>query len=273
MSHQDLLDRYMDAWNRKAVADVLKLMDPQASYHDAFWGETCSGSDLVRYFDISFSADTRWYEQDGELISTPTGFIFQYLAFDRQNPGKRKLLYRGAEVVTLEDGIITGISDFYCDPDPVQLLEVATYIEKRRSKSDVAQLGMSAKTAGYIKRRLAELGENTSAFLDPSLSVRQLADRVGCTVSHLHKVLEEGENTSFGQFLNDYRVRYAASILAEGSGDTINIGLIASNSGFRQIDEFEESFQTTFGMSAEQYSVQALQQRDCQRVDDSKETA
>lgn len=273
MSHQDFLDRYMDAWNRKAVADMLKLMDPQASYHDAFWGETCSGSDLVRYFDISFSADTCWYEQDGELISTPTGFIFQYLAFDRQNPGKRKLLYRGAEVVTLEDGIITGISDFYCDPDPVQLLEVATYIEKRRSKSDVAQLGMSAKTAGYIKRRLAEVGENTSAFLDPSLTARQLADRIGCTISHLHKVLEDENYASFRQFVNDYRVKHAASMLADPSDSMINIEQIASQSGFDKIDDLDEAFQLTFGIGAEEYSVQALQHRDCQRMDDSKETA
>ena len=73
--------------------------------------------------------------------------------------------YQGAEIVTVVNGIITGISDIYCNPDPVELLEVASKIEEQRSHSDVARLGLSARTSGYIKRRLTELGEQLHTLL------------------------------------------------------------------------------------------------------------
>jgi len=256
MDHQEILDRYIKAWNQGAVAQILRLMDPQAWYHERFWGETCTGRDLVRYFDTIFATDRCWYELDEALITTPTGFIFRYLAYDRSQPRKRKLIYKGAEVVTVADGLITGISDFYCDPNPVQLLEVATRIEERRQASNVARLGLSGKISGHIKRRLSELGDHTTIFLESDLNPSQLADRIGCTVSHLFHVLEEEKETTFRKFVNDWRIHFAATLLTETPERSINIGQIASQSGFANLDEFEMAFQSVFGMSAAEYASQ-----------------
>ena len=273
MDLQELVDRLIDAWNRNSVADILRLMSPDATYHDAFWGETCSGRDLVRYLDTELAGRIHWYEQDGDLIDTPGGVIFCYSAFDCRSPRRRELLYKGAEIITLTNGLITGISDFYCDPDPELLQEIATRIEIRRNESNVAPLGLSAKTSGFIKRRLLELGENTTIFLQPDLSPRQLADRVGCTVAHLVHVLEKEKETTFRRFVDDWRVRFAAGILAEAPDNSINLEQIASQSGFKTIEDFNQAFQLTFEMSVEEYSRPSAQQWDGQRTDDSIETA
>ena len=33
MDKQELVDRLVDSWNRKAVADILRLMSSEATYH------------------------------------------------------------------------------------------------------------------------------------------------------------------------------------------------------------------------------------------------
>jgi len=257
MTNQDIIDRLIDAWNRRAVADVLRLMDPQASYHDAFWGETCFGRDLVRYFDTHFSHEALWYEQDGDLIELPNGAVFRYLAYDRQHPRRRRLVYRGAEVVNLRNGLITGISDFYCDPDPVQLAEMAMQIERRRGESKIAELGLSEKTSGFIKRRLTELGNNTTVFLEPSLSPRQLADRIGCTVAHLVHVLEAELGTSFPDYVRARRVNVAATLVADGAGDTFSLEHIAAQSGFDEVEALEDAFRAVYGVSVAEYRARS----------------
>ena len=257
MAKQALIDALIDAWNRRSVADVLKLMDPQGTYHDAFWGETCSGRDLVRYFDVQFAQETLWYEQDGDLIELPHGAVFRYFAYDRQHPRRRRLVYRGAEVVTVRDGLITGISDFYCDPDPVELAEMAMQIERRRDESKVAQLGLSEKTSGFIRRRLRELSTNTTVFIDPDLTARQLADRIGCTVAHLIHVLEEELGTSFPDYVRTRRANFAATLVAEGAEDAFSLELIASQSGFADDGELEAAFEAVYHRTVGEFRAQS----------------
>jgi AraC-like DNA-binding protein len=253
MASQALIDSLIDAWNRRSVADVLKLMDPQGSYHDAFWGETCSGRDLVRYLDIQFSDETLWYEQDGDTILLPHGVIVRYFAYDRQDPGKRQLVYRGAEVITVSNGLITGISDFYCDPDPVQLAEMAMKIERRRNESKVAELGLSEKTSATIRRRLREVSEDPSVFTDPELSTRRLAGRVGCTAAHLVHVLEEELGTSVAEFVRTRRAKYAASLLSDAGGAAPSTEEIARQSGFADVDELEAAFEAVYKRTIDEF--------------------
>jgi AraC-like DNA-binding protein len=264
MNEQELVDKLIGAWNRQSVADVLSLMDPNGTYHDSFWGETCSGRDLVRYLDTTFKEEGGWYEQQGEVIISPTGLIFRYIAYDREHAKKRRVIYQGAEIVTVVDGVITGISDIYCDPNPVQLLEVASKIEERRNHSNVALLGLSARTSGYIRRRLTELAENTTVFVDRTVTARQLADRVGCTVAHLLHVLEQEQGTSFAAFVNKRRVEFAATLLADAPDGAIDIKQIAEKSGFENVEDFDTAFQSTFGMSAADFTQQCEQQNDTQ---------
>ena len=256
MDRDELTKRYVEAWNQHDASALLKLMHPQASYYDAFWGETCSGSDLAKYFSANFEADTRWYRPDDRLITIINGLIIRYVAFDRHDHEGLAPILNGAEVVTMSDGLIMTISDFYCDPDPVELIEIAALAEEQHGRSNIVPLGLSAGTSGRIKRRLAELADKTTIYLDPSLTITQLADRLGCSVMHLFHVLEEEKGTSFLRFVNECRVRYATTLLTDTSDGAIGIRRIAEQSGFESVEEFDNAFQSTFGTSAEEYSRQ-----------------
>ena len=259
MDREEIVERYFAAWNQKNVSELLKLMHPQASCFDAFWGETCSGHDLNKYFSADFEVDTRWYRPDDELIAIPNGLIVRYVAFDGNDHQGLAPLFNGAEVLTISDGLILTISDFYCDPDPVDLTEIAKRAETQHSRSNIGPLGLSARTSGRIKRRLAELADKTTVYLDPSLTVTRLADRLGCSVMHLFHVLEEEKGTTFLQFVSECRVRYATTLLADASDSTIDIRRIAEQSGFESVEEFNDAFLSIFGTSAGEYSQQFKQ--------------
>jgi AraC-like DNA-binding protein len=73
---------------------------------------------------------------------------------------------------------------------------------------------------------------------------------------HLFHVLEEEKGTTFLQFFNECRVRFATTLLAAATDGAIDIRQIAEQSGFQSIEEFNDAFVTTFGTSAEEYSRQ-----------------
>ena len=253
MDRENLIERYLAAWSKKDVSGLLKLMHRQASYYDAFWGETCSGSDLSKYLEDNFEMETYWYKADDELISTQNALILRYVAFDQNDPEGLVPIFNGAEIVTISGGLIMTISDYYCDPNRVDLIELAMLAEKQHSRSNIAPLGLSARTSGRIKRRLHELAADMTVFLDPSLTVTQLADHVGCSVMHLFHVLEEEKETSFLQFVYECRARYASTLMMDRSKGDIGFDRIAEQSGFETVAEFHNAFRLTFGLSADEY--------------------
>ncbi|MBT8101133.1 MAG: helix-turn-helix domain-containing protein [Gammaproteobacteria bacterium] len=256
MDALEIAHRFCVCWDRQDVTGIERLLHPQASFHDSFWGETVSGNELTKYLRASFDEDTRWYLVDENFLLTPNGIIIRYLAFDQADTNGTNPVFNGAEVLTISDGLIMTISDFYCDPDAVQLLEVSQLAEARHGQFNIAPLGLGAKTSGRIKRELARLSTESTVFLDPEFTVTKLANHIGCSVMHLFHVLEVEKQTSFVVFVDECRARFASSLLADIPAGTIDLERVAAQSGFADIGTFHSAFQQTFGTSAEQYMRQ-----------------
>ncbi len=253
MKRSELAARFIAAWNNRDVDALLALMHPQASYFDAFWGEVCSGGDLAKYFGATFSEQSHWYEKDGDLIPTSDGFILRYKAFDRGDKERTDVLFRGAEIVTMSGKRIIAIRDYYIEPDPELLLEVAERARASHGKVNVVSLGLSGRTAARIKLRLAELASEMTVFLDPSLTVTKLANHIPCSVMHLFHVLEEEKGTTFINFANECRARYASTLLVDHPHRDISLAKVASDSGFESIADLDAAFGVTFGISIDEY--------------------
>lgn len=254
MDHEETIRRYFAAWREKDVPGLLSFMHPQASYYDAFWGEVCSGNDLPEYLEKSFEYDAYTYKPDDELISTPNGLIARYVAFAQKDTEQLVPIFNGAEVFTFSGDVIMTISDHYCDPNRIDLVEIASLAERQHSQAHIASLGLSAKVSSRIKHRLQALSTDKQTFLDPALTVAQLANHVGCSVMHLFHVLEEELGTSFLQFAFECRARHAATLIEEMSSNDIKFDQIAEQSGFETVAEFQNAFRLTFGQSAAEYS-------------------
>ncbi len=253
MDRKELVDRYYLAWNEANLPDLLGLMHPQASYYDAFWGETCSGPDLAKYFGADFELESRCYVADDDIVVTANGMVARYVAFDHDDPDRLKPLFNGAEVITLSGDLIMTISDFYCDPNTTDLIAIAALAEGQHGRANTVQRGLGAKLSNRIERRLAKLAREFTVFLDPSLTVTKLADAVNCTVMQLFHILEEQKQTTFLEFVNECRARFASTLLVETRSENLGFDQIAAQSGFESAAVFRTAFQATFGVGPDEY--------------------
>lgn len=250
---QKIIDEYVAAWDTVDVQRLLRTLHSQASWYDAFWAETCSGDDLPQYVQDIFDENRYWYRHAEDLIHFLNGAIIPYIAFDIDDTAGKTPVFNGVEFITLSDGLIMTVTDHYCDPHREDLLEVASFAERQHAHAHIVPLGLSAKTSARIKRRLSELKETMTVFLDPSLSVAKLADHADCSVMHLFHVLEEELGTSFLHYVVDCRSRYASTLLADKANSEMSLDEIAQLSGFETTLEFRNAFRMTFGMSTSEY--------------------
>ena len=171
MDSHNIAKRYLDAWNQKDVQAIMNLTHSQVSFFDAFWGETCHASDLRKFLTADFEVETRWYKFNGDLLSTPNGVVVRYAAFENSDPQGLEPVYYGAEVLTISGDLIITISDFYCDTDLADLVEVATFVEMRHARANTAPLGLSARVGSLIRKNLKALADEATVFLEPTLTV------------------------------------------------------------------------------------------------------
>ena len=253
MNRDELVDSYFSAWNAADTTALLKLLHPEASYFDAFWGETCSGRDLAKYFAASFEAEARWYRPDPDVVVTPNGMVVRYVAFEQSDTDGLNPIFNGAEVFTVSGDQIMTISDYYCDPTTADLVAIAALAEGQHGRANAVAGGLGGKAANQIEQRLARLVKDMTFFTIPEVSVTKLAAAVDCSVMHLFHVLEVQKQTTFLELVNECRARFASTLLVHQKAGAIEYDVIARQSGFESIENFSEAFRNTFGVSVDEY--------------------
>ncbi len=253
MDLEKLIEAYMDAWNSHDTAGLLKLFHKDASYYDAFWMETCVGKDLAQYLNDALDAEQYWYQQYGVVITIDDGAVFRYSAHNQKDSANGQSLFTGAHVFVLRDNKIFSVSDFYCDPNQSALEEMARWVVRHHGRLRNMRFGLAAVKATQHRDKLSVLMELDRVFLDPNLTLSEVADRIGCSVDHLNQVVTAEFGASFYGFLDRHRATYAKDLLLKESTDPDYVYHVATQSGFRSIESFERSFSKLFGVRPAEY--------------------
>jgi AraC-like DNA-binding protein len=114
-----------------------------------------------------------------------------------------------------------------------------------------------AVESGYVKR-LVEHMEASHPYLDPELTIDDLADELDLPSAHLTMVLNLHLGRSFYQFVNGYRVRRAAEILRDPANADRGVLDIAYESGFNSKTSFNTNFKREMGTTPREYRATAL---------------
>ncbi|MEM1271148.1 MAG: AraC family transcriptional regulator [Bacteroidota bacterium] len=104
-----------------------------------------------------------------------------------------------------------------------------------------------------IQSRLLRIMESDAPYLDPDLSLSELADRVGVPARTLSYVLNEGVGQTYNQFVTGYRVETAKRRLADPSEDHFTVLAIGMESGFSSKSTFNRAFKECAGVSPAAY--------------------
>jgi len=248
MELNEIVKRYIDAWNELDLAAVLELMHPGAAYYDAFWMETCVGRDLAQYIQDTFDEEPFWYEQEGDTIASKNSVTFRYSAYDREGQTIGDPILVGAEVLCIQDGKILTVTDIYCAFDRDSLEQVAEVAAKRHGMPSHANRGLGAMKEARIKANLSARIDRVQVFLDSGITIDELAEEIGCTSDQLSAVIERHFGTSFGELVDILRVEFAMKLL-EGhlSGEEV-LEQVSTSAGFASLGEFDEKFTQHVGI-------------------------
>ena len=252
MNMEKLVDDYVDAWNRQDLAQLLELMDKRATFYDAFWMEYCAGKDLARYLQGGLD-EGYWFRRTDNVILVANSVAFRYTAHKRIESNIGPILFNGAEVLTLRDHKIVSVSDYYCNPDQTTLEEVARLATKRHGKTHHARSGLGGLKSLHFRSVLSDIMDQDKVYLDAELTLSQLASQVGCSVDNLSQVISSDYGTSFQNYLDQYRIRYASELLLEESTDPNYVFQVALQSGFRSLESFNNLFRRQFGETPAEY--------------------
>lgn len=88
-------------------------------------------------------------------------------------------------------------------------------------------------------------------YLDPELSLADLARRLGTNANYVSRAINEGLGMNFSTFVNGLRCEAVAARLR--AGDTTDLLLLALDAGFSAKASFNRAFLAAYGMSPSAY--------------------
>jgi AraC-like DNA-binding protein len=134
---------------------------------------------------------------------------------------------------------------------PIALISKAKYQKSLLTDERVAE----------ITRQLFELMESKKPFLEPELTLAELADKLSLSPHHLSQVFNREMKKSFFDFVNEYRVREAKKLLSSPQYGHYSIFGIALDAGFNSKSAFYTAFGKYAGTTPSEFRKQQQQAR------------
>lgn len=107
--------------------------------------------------------------------------------------------------------------------------------------------------AEELRLRLDAVLLDSQPFLNPKLSLRDLADLVGINEKKLSTLLNQNLNTNFYDYMNDYRIRLFEKRAQNGDLKSLSVLGLATACGFTSKSSFYRAFKKKTGLTPSTY--------------------
>lgn len=101
--------------------------------------------------------------------------------------------------------------------------------------------------------QLIELIKSQKLYLNPDLSLNEVASQMGLSRHNLSDLLSNGLQTNFYDFVNKYRIEYAKSLMTSEMINAYSLSGIARESGFNSYVSFYRVFKRMTGMTPSKF--------------------
>lgn len=101
--------------------------------------------------------------------------------------------------------------------------------------------------------RLEQAMKEQQLYLQPELSLHQLAQHCHLPARQLSQYLNQHKNTTFFDYINSYRVAHLKGLLGTSAGHQYTIQALARQSGFRSISTAYSAFKRSEGKTPAQF--------------------
>ncbi|MFT6957305.1 MAG: AraC-like DNA-binding protein [Halieaceae bacterium] len=249
--NNDFIESYLDAWNRHDPKQIADHLSHDGIYLDMSTKQHLAKDEFIEYLKDYFRQDNNHYTIVGEVLAGERTISFQYRECPLDGDHPEDQYWMGAEFLTVVGGTAVRIENYYSD----------TYLARHYEGSGqrYAKSGLSAAGLYAVTGRLSVVMEEERMFMDPQLSLPQLAERLSCSVNHLSQAINEGHGVSFFDYINRYRVLEATSILKQKTGSASSILDVALAVGFNSTSTFYAAFKKTTGQTPAQFRRESAQ--------------
>ncbi len=111
-------------------------------------------------------------------------------------------------------------------------------------------------TTTKLMHEVKALFEEKSVYLNPKISLAEVAHTVGTTTKVLSRVINESTDKNFSEFVNSYRIEKAKQLLIAPETKNEKIASIAYDSGFNNVTTFNLAFKGSTRLTPSEFRKQ-----------------
>ena len=141
----------------------------------------------------------------------------------------------------------------------IYLIAISSYFIHRplNFSTDFLQTEPTEEVINYeetMKRKLSQVMTKEKVFLNPELTLNELADKLEIKVSELSQFINSNLNKNFNDFVNEYRVNeFKRLVSAQDVDSKATVIELAFDSGFNSKASFNRIFKEATGMTPSEY--------------------
>ncbi len=117
---------------------------------------------------------------------------------------------------------------------------------------------LDAATGESLLLELKALMETERPYLDPKLTLTQLAEKLGLSSNYLSQIINQQTGGNFFDYINGHRVQAAKEILADPTQARKNVLTVAMDAGFNSKSAFYAAFRQHASTTPVQYRRSVL---------------
>lgn len=133
------------------------------------------------------------------------------------------------------------------------VLVLSVYLRRQWQRRPVAAPPRRADSDPALVQQIVELMERQRLFLNPELTLSDLAQKTNLSPNTVSHCLNTGLGQSFNDFVNAYRVAEVKRRLADPDAERFTLLGIAYESGFNSKTTFNRIFKEATGLSPKEY--------------------
>lgn len=137
--------------------------------------------------------------------------------------------------------------------DPRYLEYHARIFPTPSAKPKTKTSALDENTAKAYMTRLNEFIEQESPFLNPTLTLRSLAEQIEIHPNQLSWLLNEQTGKNFNTFINQLRIEHFKKLVVDANNSHISLIGLAYESGFNSKTVFNTIFKKETGMTPKEY--------------------
>lgn len=126
-------------------------------------------------------------------------------------------------------------------------------IVEPRAPGEYKKSGLDSDTAAASHRALLQYMEEQKPYLEPKLTLGNLAQSLGLSANHLSQVINQFEGVNFHDFVNKYRVEEFKNLASDPLMKHFNILALALDAGFNSKSAFNMVFKKHTDKTPSQY--------------------